>query len=120
MIERYQTSLGIDIASYQGNVDWESVANKQIKFASSRLLKGYVRPLDLPFLFVGPVTLLFLGYPSPFFNSQYGGAAGVGRIRGAYHFSRPDKIQVLNKQITSSITEVRVHFMYSFFWLIVC
>jgi GH25 family lysozyme M1 (1,4-beta-N-acetylmuramidase) len=62
--------LGIDVASYQRNVNWKSWASKGRKFAYVKATEGST-------------------YRNPYFTSQYSGAAKAGLIRGAYHFANP-------------------------------
>ncbi|KAF8142010.1 glycoside hydrolase family 25 protein [Boletus edulis] len=63
---------GIDVSSYQPNINWDDVVRNGIKFAYIKATEGTY-------------------YVSPTFNSQYIGATNAGLIRGAYHFARPDK-----------------------------
>ena len=35
--EAYETTLGIDVSSYQGTIDWQAVANSGVKFAMIRV-----------------------------------------------------------------------------------
>ncbi len=62
--------LGIDVASYQGYVDWSSWKAKGKRFAYVKATEGS-------------------SYKNPYFSSQYDGAAKTGLIRGAYHFGNP-------------------------------
>lgn len=62
---------GIDVASYQGNVNWKRQWNKGKRFVYVKATEG-------------------LSYKSPTFSQQYTGSYRVGMIRGAYHFARPD------------------------------
>lgn len=63
--------LGIDVASYQGNVKWSTWADKGRRFAYVKASEG-------------------TSYKNPYFSSQYKGAAKAGMIRGAYHFASPN------------------------------
>ncbi|MDJ0316478.1 GH25 family lysozyme [Arthrobacter antibioticus] len=63
--------LGLDVSGWQGNVNWVAVKNAGARFA-------YVKTSE------GPWTL------NDYFAQQYNGAAGVGIIRGGYHFARPN------------------------------
>ncbi|WP_026423408.1 lysozyme [Actinokineospora inagensis] len=65
------TVSGIDVASYQGNVNWASWWNQGKRFAYVKATEG-------------------TGYTNPYFAQQYNGSFTVGMIRGAYHFARPD------------------------------
>ena len=62
---------GIDVASYQGNMNWAAAAQQGIKFAYVKATEGTT-------------------YVNPYFNSQYNGAKAVGMYAGAYVFARPD------------------------------
>ncbi|KAJ7561255.1 hypothetical protein O6H91_03G020300 [Diphasiastrum complanatum] len=62
---------GMDVSSYQGNVDWTTAFNNGAKFAYVKATEG-------------------TGYTNPYFAQQYDGSFNVGMIRGAYHFGRPD------------------------------
>jgi GH25 family lysozyme M1 (1,4-beta-N-acetylmuramidase) len=63
--------LGIDVASYQGKVNWASWKAKGKSFAYVKATEG-------------------TSYKNPYFAAQYGGAAKAGLIRGAYHFASPN------------------------------
>ncbi|GAA1803285.1 hypothetical protein GCM10009835_22740 [Planosporangium flavigriseum] len=62
---------GIDVSSWQGNVDWNQVAAAGAKFAYVKATEG-------------------TSYVNPYFNSQYNGAKSAGLYVGAYVFARPD------------------------------
>ena len=62
--------LGIDVASYQRNVNWKSYAAKGRSFAYIKATEG-------------------TSYRNPYFKAQYTGADKAGMIRGAYHFASP-------------------------------
>ncbi|HWE90851.1 MAG TPA: lysozyme [Pseudonocardiaceae bacterium] len=62
---------GLDVSSYQGNVNWSAAAGNGAKFA-------YVKATEST------------DYTSPYFAQQYNGSYAVGIIRGAYHFATPD------------------------------
>lgn len=62
--------LGIDVASYQKNVNWASYKSQGRVFAYVKATEGS-------------------SYRNPYFASQYGGAAKAGLLRGAYHFANP-------------------------------
>ena len=53
---------GIDVSSYQGNVNWSSWYSKGIRWT----------------------------YTNKYFSQQYTGSYNVGMKHGAYHFARPD------------------------------
>jgi GH25 family lysozyme M1 (1,4-beta-N-acetylmuramidase) len=64
---------GIDISSYQGNVNWASVA-PHIDFSYAKATEGTY-------------------YTNPYFANQYNGPYNAGLIRGAYHFAIPNNSQ---------------------------
>ena len=64
--------LGIDVSSWQGNVDWAAQAALGKRFAYVKATEGTT-------------------YRNPYFGSQYGGSYRAGLIRGAYHFALPSK-----------------------------
>ncbi|OLR90876.1 lysozyme [Actinokineospora bangkokensis] len=61
---------GIDVASYQGNVDWAGQWGAGKRFAYVKATEG-------------------TGYTNPYFAQQYNGSYNIGMIRGAYHFALP-------------------------------
>ncbi|WP_078860442.1 lysozyme [Streptomyces rubellomurinus] len=62
---------GMDVASYQGNVDWSTAAANGARFAYVKATEG-------------------TGYTNPYFAQQYNGSYNAGMIRGAYHFALPN------------------------------
>lgn len=62
--------LGIDVSSYQGVIDWDSVAAAGYDFAIIKATEDD-------------------GYENPYFLESWVNAKHVGLIRGAYHFARP-------------------------------
>jgi GH25 family lysozyme M1 (1,4-beta-N-acetylmuramidase) len=62
---------GLDVSSYQGNVNWAAQASAGAKFAYIKATEG-------------------TGYINPYFTQQYNGAYNAGLIRGSYHFAHPD------------------------------
>ncbi|WP_316527752.1 lysozyme [Kitasatospora brasiliensis] len=62
---------GLDVSSYQGNVNWSSVSANGGKFAYVKATEG-------------------TSYTNPNFAQQYNGSYNAGLIRGAYHFALPD------------------------------
>ena len=66
-----QTILGIDVSKWQGNIDWQQVANDGKVFAFVKATEGKT-------------------YTDPKFatNASNGNSAGV--VMGVYHFARPD------------------------------
>jgi GH25 family lysozyme M1 (1,4-beta-N-acetylmuramidase) len=63
--------LGIDVSSWQGNVNWAAQVQAGKKFAYVKATEG-------------------TGYKNPYFRSQYSGSYNAGMIRGAYHFATPN------------------------------
>jgi GH25 family lysozyme M1 (1,4-beta-N-acetylmuramidase) len=62
---------GVDVASYQGNVDWAALWNSGVKWAYVKATEGTY-------------------YQNTYFTQQYNGSYNVGMIRGSYHFATPD------------------------------
>jgi len=62
--------LGIDVSSWQRNVNWAAQSAAGKRFAYVKATEGTT-------------------YKNPYFKSQYGGSYKAGLIRGAYHFARP-------------------------------
>jgi GH25 family lysozyme M1 (1,4-beta-N-acetylmuramidase) len=65
------TVAGIDVASHQGNVDWNYWYGQGKRFAYVKATEG-------------------ASYRNPYFAQQYTGSYNVGMIRGAYHFALPN------------------------------
>lgn len=63
---------GIDVSSWQPNVNWTTVKNHGVQFAYIKATEGTT-------------------YKSSKFSSQYIGAYNKSIIHGAYHFARPEK-----------------------------
>lgn len=63
---------GVDVSSWDGNVDWASRWSSGRRFAYVKATEGTT-------------------YVNPYFAQQYNGSYQVGMIRGAYHFARPDR-----------------------------
>jgi GH25 family lysozyme M1 (1,4-beta-N-acetylmuramidase) len=61
---------GMDVSSWQGNVDWQTAWNNGARFA-------YVKATEST------------TYQNPYFSQQYNGSYNVGMIRGGYHFAQP-------------------------------
>ncbi|MET8864288.1 lysozyme [Nonomuraea sp. NPDC004580] len=61
---------GVDVSNWTGEIDWPAVVAGGGKFAFVQATEG-------------------TNYRNPIFDSQYGGAASAGLIRGAYHFAQP-------------------------------
>src|SRR5215468_10486460 len=64
-------TLGQDVSSYQGNVNWSAQWNAGKRFA-------YVKATENT------------NYTNPYFAQQYNGSYNVGMIRGSYHFATPN------------------------------
>jgi GH25 family lysozyme M1 (1,4-beta-N-acetylmuramidase) len=64
--------MGVDVASYQGDVNWTSVVAGGATFAYAKATEGTYY------------------YDSTYFPQQYNGSYAAGMIRGAYHFAVPD------------------------------
>ncbi|MGW4568671.1 lysozyme [Streptomyces sp. NPDC004561] len=62
---------GVDVSSYQENVDWPTLWAAGTKWAYTKATEG-------------------TSYTNPSFAQQYGGSYDVGMMRGAYHFATPD------------------------------
>ncbi|MGB2567104.1 lysozyme [Micromonospora citrea] len=63
---------GLDVSSYQGNVNWSAAWSNGARFAYVKATEG-------------------TGYTNPYFAQQYNGSYTVGMIRGAYHLALPDR-----------------------------
>ncbi|GAA1670856.1 lysozyme [Fodinicola feengrottensis] len=63
---------GMDVASYEGNVNWATAWKNGAKFAYAKATESTT-------------------YTNPYFAQQYNGSFTVGMIRGAYHFALPNK-----------------------------
>jgi GH25 family lysozyme M1 (1,4-beta-N-acetylmuramidase) len=61
---------GIDVSSYQGNVNWAFWAARGLKFAYIKATEGST-------------------YRNRYFKSQFNGSRSAGLVRGAYHFANP-------------------------------
>ncbi len=62
---------GLDVSSFQGNVNWSAAWANGARFAYTKATEGTY-------------------YTSPSFAQQYNGSFNVGMVRGAYHFATPD------------------------------
>ncbi|OQO90533.1 lysozyme [Saccharomonospora piscinae] len=69
--DAYATVPGIDVSSWQGNVDWDYWWGQGKRFAYVKATEGTT-------------------YENPYFAQQYNGSYNVGMIRGAYHFALPN------------------------------
>jgi GH25 family lysozyme M1 (1,4-beta-N-acetylmuramidase) len=66
----FATVAGMDVASYQGNVDWGHWWGQGKRFVWTKATEG-------------------TSYRNPYFAQQYNGSYNQGFIRGAYHFALP-------------------------------
>jgi GH25 family lysozyme M1 (1,4-beta-N-acetylmuramidase) len=62
---------GMDVSSFQGNVNWGGSKTNRARFAYIKATEGTT-------------------YKNPYFGSQYTGSYNAGIIRGAYHFATPN------------------------------
>ncbi len=62
---------GMDVSGYQQDVDWPAAYAAGARFAVVKATEG-------------------VGYTNAYFAQQYNGSAGVGMVRGAYHFALPN------------------------------
>lgn len=62
---------GIDVASYQGDVNWPNWYTKGVRWTYVKATEG-------------------TSYTNPYFGQQYSGSYQAGIMHGAYHFARPD------------------------------
>ncbi|WP_328605205.1 lysozyme [Amycolatopsis sp. NBC_00345] len=65
------TTAGMDVASYQGNVDWANWWGQGKRFVWTKATES-------------------TNYTNPYFAQQYNGSYNQGFIRGAYHFATPN------------------------------
>jgi GH25 family lysozyme M1 (1,4-beta-N-acetylmuramidase) len=65
------TVAGMDVASYQGNVNWASWWSQGKRFVWTKATES-------------------TNYTNPYFAQQYNGSYNQGFIRGAYHFATPN------------------------------
>lgn len=71
---------GVDVSSYQGSIDWEMIASKNLQFAFIKATEGS-------------------GFVDSFFEQNFHGARNAGLVVGAYHFfsfDSPGKTQADN------------------------
>ncbi|RNI18331.1 lysozyme [Flexivirga caeni] len=71
-------TLGIDVAAYQGNVDWSSQYRSGVRWAYTKATEGNY-------------------YTNPYFAQQYDGSYRAGIVRGAYHFANPAGSSAVNQ-----------------------
>ncbi len=70
LVNASTTVPGMDVSSYDGNVDWAKAWANGGRFAYVKATEGTY-------------------YQNNYFAQQYDGAFNVGMIRGAYHFANP-------------------------------
>jgi hypothetical protein len=63
---------GIDVSSYQGTIDFNSLRAAGLSFVMSKATEG-------------------LTYSDPTFAYNFAGTASIGLVRGAYHFAHPSE-----------------------------
>ncbi len=66
-----ETTYGIDVSYYQGNIDWQAVRDDGVRFAFIRVSDG-------------------TGFEDPKFQQNWEGARAAGILRGVYQFFRSD------------------------------
>lgn len=71
IVEIQATVAGLDVASYQGNVDWGYWWGQGKRFAWTKATES-------------------TSYTNPYYAQQYNGSYDAGFIRGAYHFATPN------------------------------
>jgi GH25 family lysozyme M1 (1,4-beta-N-acetylmuramidase) len=62
---------GVDVSHWDGDIDWQAVADDDIGFAYVKATQGTT-------------------FRDPNFDAMYDGSAAAGLFRGAYHFAEPD------------------------------
>jgi hypothetical protein len=77
---------GLDVSSYQGNVDWAQVQANGAKFAYVKATEGTY-------------------YTNPYFPQQYTGSYNAGLVRGVYHFAIPNNSSGAGRQTSLPATE---------------
>ena len=89
-LKRQSGPAGIDVSSFQGEVDWSTVAANGVSWAYIKATEG-TSELLIPLLTLsrnGSTRLV--AYTNPYFSDQYTGATDAELIRGSYHFAHPD------------------------------
>jgi GH25 family lysozyme M1 (1,4-beta-N-acetylmuramidase) len=76
-------TIGIDVSSYQGNVNWAGQWKYGIRFAYVKATEGTY-------------------YKNGYFTQQYNGSYYQGMIRGAYHFGIPNESAVAQADFFAS------------------
>ena len=67
-------SLGIDVSSFQGTVNWNAVKSDGIDFAWAKATEG---------------SASYVNYTDAYLNANMAGANSAGVLIGAYHFAHP-------------------------------
>ena len=78
-----ETTYGIDVSYYQGNIDWAAVAGSGVQFAIIRTSDG-------------------LGYRDSKFAQNWAGARANGVTRGVYQFFRSDEDPIAQAELMLS------------------
>ncbi len=68
-------TLGIDVSSYQGTINWNAVAGDGIQFAWTKATEG---------------SASYINYTDAYLGENMAGANSAGVLIGAYHFGHPD------------------------------
>jgi GH25 family lysozyme M1 (1,4-beta-N-acetylmuramidase) len=71
-IDTVTQTPGMDVSSFQGNVNWPAARAAGARFAYIKATEG-------------------VNYTNPYFAQQYNGSYHAGIIRGSYHFALPDR-----------------------------
>lgn len=80
------TLPGIDVSNYQGQIDWQQVAQSHVYFAAMKATEGY-------------------SYKDPTFPSNWKACKEAGIARIAYHFLRPN----LDGDVQASVFHDYIH-----------
>ena len=67
-------SVGIDVSSFQGTVNWSAVKSDGIDFAWAKATEG---------------SASYVNYTDAYLNANMAGANSAGVLIGAYHFAHP-------------------------------
>jgi|GEM_PF-1393336 len=67
-------SLGIDVSSFQGSINWTDVKSDGIDFAWAKATEG---------------SASYVNYTDAYLNANMAGANSAGVLIGAYHFAHP-------------------------------
>jgi GH25 family lysozyme M1 (1,4-beta-N-acetylmuramidase) len=88
-LQKRDQPKGIDVSSYQGDVNWNTVVDNGVSFAYIKATEGTSKCSNIAVVWDAN-TACISGYKNPDFSSQYTGATKAGLIRGGYHFARLD------------------------------